>query len=64
MGRERSGIRLLFLALFGVGLPGVVGNVVAPLAAIKPFALWRLSVVVVRLELAVSSPFAMGAAQA
>lgn len=57
MSRERSGICLLFLALFGVGLVGVIGRA-AGLAATAWFGLWRLSDVIFRFEIAMSSPSA------
>ena len=57
MGRERSGICLLFLALFGVGLLGVIGRT-AGLAATAWFGLWRFSNVIFRFDVAMSSPSA------
>lgn len=62
MGRERSGICLLFLALFGVGLSGVVGKVVARLAAMDWFRSWSLSGILVGLDIAISCLSAVGSA--
>ena len=61
VGRERSGIGLLFLALFGAGLFGVAGKVTARLAATDWFMLSKLSGSLVGLDIAMSVPFATGA---
>lgn len=54
MGLVRCGIGLLFLALFGVGFPGVVGNAAARLPAMKAFWCCILSSVIAGLDVATS----------
>ena len=59
VGRERSGIRLLFLAMFGIGLVGVVGSLIARLEVVGLFGLWRLPSVIVECDTSMFSLPAM-----